>query len=197
MTKSYFYSICASVALAATPLYFSACSSGADTEQSTSGGVTANEFAGGGAAFSVHGGTVFTVRPLSSTSKVDPNATLVTGVEGVLEVDTVTVPVYFTYSTLGDLATTGVVAGEITVTLQSTEFADNSSLSSALGAPNDGTFLDCKIQINYLSGTMTVVTRTVQPSSFDPDVPGTGDLVTGVGQTQTSYLNNVRFFYAQ
>ncbi len=201
--KSFFYSLSLVAMLAAAPLYLGSCtssdddSSGSGSGTAVAGGITASEFSSGTVSYSIYGASTFTVRPISSSGKVDALATEVIGVEGVLEIDELQIPVFYGYRTIGDLQSTGVLTGMITISLNGTEYLENSDLMRALGAPSDGSFMNATITVNYLAQTVVVESRVMQPVSIDPDAPGIGDLITGVTQPQTSFLDGLRFFYSE
>ncbi len=175
------------------------CTSG--TEEDTTGivdtGVTASEFASGSVIMDVRGASSIIVRPTSSPEKVDAFATRAVGVEGVLQFGEESVPVFYTYESQGDLLTTGVLTAEISVSLNGVEYVQNTTLLSALGAPLNGGFLSATIYVDYLAQTVSIESRVLQPISIDPDGLGAGIIITGVSQTQTSTIDNIKFFFQE
>ncbi len=195
--KSVFQLIGISALVLGTTMSMSSCSSGGEAEEVVGNGLTAYSFASGANSFTFLGTTAFTLRPVAATERVDETASRVVGVEGVVEVNAESIPVFLSYTTKGDPATTGIVTATIDITLDGTDHVANANFLKALGSPEDGEFMDASIAVNYLSNTVTITSRAIQPISIDPDAPGVGDIITGIDQPQTSISEGLRMFINQ
>ncbi len=195
-------SLAATLAMIAMPLTITSCSSGGDEGEGVqsgdvqNGGITAQEFASGAAIYNAIGVSFLLIRPVSSDEKVDASDTQARSVQGWLETSEASIPVVFSYTTVGDPLTSEILTAEISVSLVNASDVTNADLLAMLGAPSDGKFETLTITVDYLSQTLRTDAEVMIPITTDPDIIGDGDQITGQF-SPFNYEQNMDFYYGE